>query len=64
MNIPYYSIRDLVILEKGRDLLEIENLKVYYPIFAGILKRQIAAVKAVNGISLKIMGMFFLRPIK
>jgi peptide/nickel transport system ATP-binding protein/oligopeptide transport system ATP-binding protein len=54
ITIPYHSIRDLVVLEKGSDLLEIENLKVYYPLFGGILKRQIGAVKAVEGISFSI----------
>jgi oligopeptide/dipeptide ABC transporter ATP-binding protein len=34
--------------------LELENVKVYYPLFGGILKRQIGAVKAVDGVSFEI----------
>lgn len=35
-------------------LLEIKDLKVHFPITGGILSRQIAAVKAVDGVSLHI----------
>jgi oligopeptide/dipeptide ABC transporter ATP-binding protein len=35
-------------------LLEIENLKKYFPILGGVLKRKVAEVKAVDGISFKI----------
>ncbi|MFX0083244.1 MAG: ABC transporter ATP-binding protein [Candidatus Hodarchaeota archaeon] len=54
ITIAYQTIRDLVILEKGKDLLNIEDLKVYYPLIGGVLKRQIGAVKAVDGIALSI----------
>jgi oligopeptide/dipeptide ABC transporter ATP-binding protein len=54
ITIQYHTLRDLVVLEKGRDLLELENVKVYYPLFGGILKRQIGAVKAVDGVSFEI----------
>jgi len=53
-NISFQSIRELTVLEKGRNLLKIENLKVYYPLIGGFLKRQIGAVKAVDGISFNI----------
>ncbi len=40
----------------GEVLVRVENLKKYFPVFGGmILKRQLAAVKAVDGISLDIM---------
>ncbi|MFW9942342.1 MAG: ABC transporter ATP-binding protein [Candidatus Thorarchaeota archaeon] len=52
--ILYQVIRDLIILEKGKDLLKIEGLKVHYPLMGGILKRQIGAVKAVDGLSFNI----------
>ncbi|MFX0012469.1 MAG: ABC transporter ATP-binding protein [Candidatus Hermodarchaeota archaeon] len=42
------------VLEKGLNLLEVEELKVYYPLVGGILKRQIGAVKAVDGITFNI----------
>ena len=35
-------------------LLEVENLKKYFPIRGGILSRQTAAVRAVDGISFDI----------
>ena len=36
-------------------LVEVENLKKYYPITAGLLSRHIADVKAVDGVSFHIM---------
>jgi oligopeptide/dipeptide ABC transporter ATP-binding protein len=53
-NISFQSIRELGVLEKGKKLLRIENLKVYYPLIGGFLKRQIGAVKAVDDISFDI----------
>jgi oligopeptide/dipeptide ABC transporter ATP-binding protein len=41
-------------LEKGRELLKVEDLKVYYPLLGGLLKRQIGDVKAVDGINFDI----------
>ncbi len=38
-------------LERIKNLLEVKNLKVYYPLIGGILKRKIGAVKAVDGVS-------------
>ena len=53
--IPPQNITDkLIKLEKGKDLLEVKNLKVYYPLRGGFLRRQIGSVKAVDGVSLKI----------
>jgi len=52
--IPYGELRELTELEKGKNLLQIKNLKVYYPLLGGVLKRQIGAVKAVDGVSLSI----------
>ncbi|MHA1374140.1 MAG: oligopeptide/dipeptide ABC transporter ATP-binding protein [Promethearchaeota archaeon] len=53
--IPRKEVGDqLVKLEEGKDLLEVKDLKVYYPLTGGFLKRQIGSVKAVDGVSLKI----------
>ena len=41
-------------LERGKDLLEVKDLKVYYPLTGGFLRRQIGSVRAVDGVSLKI----------
>jgi len=44
--------RDLIVLEKDKKLLEVKDLKVYYPLIGGVfLKRQFASVKAVDGIT-------------
>ena len=48
------KIQDTAILNSVCPLLEIENLKVHFPIHKGILQRTVAHVKAVDGISLKI----------
>jgi oligopeptide/dipeptide ABC transporter ATP-binding protein len=53
-SISFQKIRDLKVIEKGKPLLQVKNLKVYYPLRGGILKRQIGVVKAVDGVSLKI----------
>jgi oligopeptide/dipeptide ABC transporter ATP-binding protein len=52
--IPLGEIRELSKLEQGKILLQINNLKVYYPLLGGVLKRQIGAVKAVDGVNLVI----------
>ena len=44
----------MIVLEKDKHLLTVKNLKVYYPLLAGMLKRQVGAVKAVNGVSFEI----------
>jgi len=53
--IPRQTINDeLIKLEEGKDLLEVNNLKVHYSLRGGFLRRQIGSVKAVDGVSLKI----------
>ncbi len=52
--IPLGKIRELTKLEEGKILLEINDLKVYYPLLGGVLKRQIGAVKAVDGVDLQV----------
>ena len=52
--IPYGEIRKLTKLEQGKILLQINDLKVYYPLIGGVLKRQIGAVKAVDGVTLHV----------
>ena len=39
---------------KGEPLLEVRNLKTYYPIYGGILRRRIGSVYAVDDVSLTI----------
>ncbi len=42
-------------LEENREvILEVNNLKTYYPIFGGFFKRKIGEVKAVDGVSFKL----------
>ncbi|MFX1480041.1 MAG: ABC transporter ATP-binding protein [Promethearchaeota archaeon] len=48
------ELRELTVLEKDKALLKVQDLKVHYPLYKGTLKRQIGAVKAVNGISFSI----------
>jgi len=50
-SIPYHEIRELIKLERGKKLLEVIDLEVHYPLLGGMLKRQIGAVKAVNGVN-------------
>ena len=52
--LQFEQYRDLVILEKDKKLLEIRDLKVYYPLIGGMLKRQFGSVKAVNGVTFDI----------
>ncbi len=37
--------------DEKKPLVQVKNLKMHFPIFRGILKRQVGAVKAVDGIS-------------
>ena len=50
-NVPYREFRDLVSLKRGENLLQVNDLVVHYPLLGGMLKRQIGAVKAVNGVN-------------
>jgi oligopeptide transport system ATP-binding protein len=40
--------------QQGELLLEVKNLKVYFPVFGGVLQRKVAEVKAVDGVSFNI----------
>ncbi|MHA2185005.1 MAG: ABC transporter ATP-binding protein [Promethearchaeota archaeon] len=46
--------REISVLEEDKQLLIIKDLKVYYPLIGGMLKRQFGSVKAVDGISFDI----------
>jgi len=52
--IHYGEIREQKVIEKGRTLLKVENLRTYYPIFMGWFKRHVADVKAVDGVSFEV----------
>jgi ABC-type multidrug transport system fused ATPase/permease subunit len=52
--IPIQELREHHILEKGQSLLKVTNLKVYYPLLKGMLKRKVGEVKAVDGITFEI----------
>ncbi|MFW9874360.1 MAG: ABC transporter ATP-binding protein [Candidatus Thorarchaeota archaeon] len=52
--LSFGEVRDLVILEKGKKLLEVKDLKVYYALLGGMLKRSFGSVKAVDGITFDI----------
>lgn len=41
-------------IQKYETLLQVKNLKVYYPIYGGILKHKVGEIKAVNGVSFTI----------
>ena len=53
-SITFQNIRDITVIEKGKTLLRVKNLKVYYPLRGGTLKKQIGVVKAVDGISFEV----------
>lgn len=53
-SISFQNIRNISVIEKGKPLLQVKNLKVYYPLRGGILKKQIGVVKAVDGISFEV----------
>jgi len=48
------NIDEISILEKEKTLLQVKDLKVYYPLLKGTLKRQVGVVKAVDGVSFEI----------
>ena len=48
------EFRILPVLEKGIKFFNVKDLKVYYPLYGGILKRQFGFVKAVDGVSFSI----------
>jgi oligopeptide transport system ATP-binding protein len=45
------KIKTLGQSEMSETILEVENLKKYFPIYGGVLRRQVAAVHAVDGVS-------------
>lgn len=45
---------DAGIAPKGRPLVQVRGLKMHFPIHAGILRRRVGAVKAVDGVSFDI----------
>ncbi|MBN1803472.1 MAG: ATP-binding cassette domain-containing protein [Candidatus Lokiarchaeota archaeon] len=52
--IKFQELRDLTVHEKGKTLLEVRDLHIHYPLFKGVLKRQVGAIKAVNGVSFSV----------
>jgi len=52
--IQFQELREHVILEKGKPLLKVTNLKVYYALLKGTLKRKVGEVKAVDGVNFEI----------
>ncbi|MFX1326109.1 MAG: ATP-binding cassette domain-containing protein, partial [Promethearchaeota archaeon] len=52
--LTFQRYRELTVLEQDKDLLEVKDLKVYYPLIGGVLKRQFGSVKAVDGITFNI----------
>ncbi len=42
---------EITTLKPSRNLLEVKDLRVHYPLLGGILKRRIGAVKAVDGVT-------------
>ena len=52
--INFVLYRELTVLEENKKLLEVKNLKVYYPLIGGMLKRQFGSVKAVEGVTFDI----------
>ena len=53
-NFAFKKLSEIKELERGKNLLKVKNLKVYYPLLGGILKRQIGAVRAVDGVSFNV----------
>ncbi len=52
--IEFEELRELTVHEKGIPLLEVRDLHVHYPLFKGVLKRQVGSIKAVNGVSFSV----------
>ena len=40
--------------EQNNTLVEVKDLKMYFPVLRGLLKRKVADVKAVDGVSFKV----------
>jgi len=52
--LSFEEVREIITLEKGKKLLQVKDLKVYYPLLGGMLKRSFGNVKAVDGVSFNI----------
>jgi oligopeptide/dipeptide ABC transporter ATP-binding protein len=52
--IPIQELREHHILEKDKSLLKVTDLKVYYPLLKGMLKRKVGDIKAVDGVTFEI----------
>lgn len=52
--LTFQRYRELTVLDQDKDLLEVNDLKVYYPLIGGVLKRQFGSVKAVDGVTFNI----------
>ncbi|MHA2182573.1 MAG: ATP-binding cassette domain-containing protein, partial [Promethearchaeota archaeon] len=52
--LTFETYRDKTIIEKDTRVLDVIDLKVYYPLVGGMLKRQFGSVKAVDGVNFKI----------
>ncbi len=49
------SSRPKVDIAEGSEILRVEDLKMYFPVTRGLLKRQVGTVKAVDGVSFSII---------
>ncbi|GAG58072.1 unnamed protein product, partial [marine sediment metagenome] len=52
--VSFEEYRVLDVLEKDKKILEVNDLKVYYALLGGVLKRSFGSVKAVDGITFNI----------
>jgi len=52
--IPYKELQKQKDIEKGKEILKVEDLKAYYPIYKGVLKHHVADVKALDGVSFEL----------
>ena len=52
--IPFVELQKQKIINKGKVILKVEDLKTYYPIYKGLFKRHTADVKAVDGVSFEL----------
>ncbi|MCF2140478.1 MAG: ATP-binding cassette domain-containing protein [Candidatus Lokiarchaeota archaeon] len=52
--IDFEKLQSIKNTKKYETLLQVKNLKVYYPIYGGILKHKVGEIKAVNGVSFTI----------
>ena len=52
--VSFEEYRVLDVLEKDKKILEVNDLKVYYALLGGMLKRSFGSVKAVDGVTFNI----------